>query len=128
MQVVNDFGPLSNGELLRRYGFVECSDNPHDCVELSVEDVMQVSTPQLHRNCPFYVLVLPNSCTQKRTAHCVHMPGCPNKIDKLAHAEMRLDNPYHAVVAQKKGGPRASCMCRTASSGGQCTPSSLCLC
>lgn len=42
LQVVNDFGPLSNAELLRRYGFVECSTNPHDCVEFSYEDVVQV--------------------------------------------------------------------------------------
>ena len=41
MQVVNDFGPLSNAELLRRYGFVETAENLHDCVELSVEDILQ---------------------------------------------------------------------------------------
>ena len=42
MQVINDFGPLSNAELLRRYGFVEIAENFHDCVELSVEDILQV--------------------------------------------------------------------------------------
>ena len=46
VQVVNDFGPLSNAELLRRYGFVECSENIHDCVEFSVEAVLQVSNQQ----------------------------------------------------------------------------------
>ena len=43
LQVINDFGPLSNAELLRRYGFVEIADNPHDCVEFSVEAVIQES-------------------------------------------------------------------------------------
>ena len=41
-QVINDFGPLSNAELLRRYGFVETADNPHDCLEVSVVSVLQV--------------------------------------------------------------------------------------
>lgn len=43
LQVINDFGPLSNAELLRRYGFVEIADNPHDCVEFSIEAVLQES-------------------------------------------------------------------------------------
>lgn len=43
LQVINNFGPLSNAELLRRYGFVEMADNPHDCVEISVEDILQVN-------------------------------------------------------------------------------------
>ena len=42
MQVINNFGPLSNAELLRRYGFVETAENPHDCVEWSVEDILQM--------------------------------------------------------------------------------------
>lgn len=42
MQVINDFGPLSNAELLRRYGFVETADNPHDCIEWSVVDILQM--------------------------------------------------------------------------------------
>ena len=48
VQVINNFGPLSNAELLRRYGFVECSQNPHDCVEFSVGEVVQVSIQQDH--------------------------------------------------------------------------------
>ena len=41
-QVINNFGPLSNAELLRRYGFVETDDNPHDCLEISVDSVLEV--------------------------------------------------------------------------------------
>lgn len=39
--MINDFGPLSNAELLRRYGFVDTAENPHDCVEWSVGDILQ---------------------------------------------------------------------------------------
>ena len=42
MQIINNFGPLSNAELLRRYGFVETADNPHDCLELSVDSTLEV--------------------------------------------------------------------------------------
>ena len=42
MQVINNFGPLSNAELLRRYGFVETANNPHDCLEVSVDSVLEV--------------------------------------------------------------------------------------
>ena len=44
MQVINNFGPLSNAELLRRYGFVETADNPHDCLEISVNSVLEVGS------------------------------------------------------------------------------------
>ena len=45
LQVINNFGPLSNAELLRRYGFVETDDNPHDCLEISVDSVLEVGHP-----------------------------------------------------------------------------------
>ena len=41
-QVINNFGPLSNAELLRRYGFVETADNPHDCLEVPVDSILEV--------------------------------------------------------------------------------------
>ncbi len=77
MQVINDFGPLSNTELLRRYGFVECTDNPHDCVEFSVEDVVQVSNLHSHLHGPEYVPIPLSSCTHERCAYCVCVPGLP---------------------------------------------------
>ena len=40
-QLVNCFGKLSNGELLRRYGFVEAEPNPHDCAEIALSDVLR---------------------------------------------------------------------------------------
>ena len=38
LQVINDYGPLGNGELLRRFGFVEAGVlNPHDCCQLPAD-------------------------------------------------------------------------------------------
>ena len=42
LQVINNFGPLSNAELLRRYGFVETANNPHDCLEIPVDSILEV--------------------------------------------------------------------------------------
>ena len=47
-QVINNFGPLSNAELLRRYGFVETANNPHDCLEVSVFSILEVGLLMSH--------------------------------------------------------------------------------
>ena len=42
-QLVNCFGKLTNGELLRRYGFVETAPNPHDRAEIPMLDLVRAS-------------------------------------------------------------------------------------
>ena len=41
--MLNDYGPLGNAELLRRYGFVEAESNPHDCCQLPVSDLVSAA-------------------------------------------------------------------------------------
>lgn len=40
---MNDYGPLGNAELLRRYGFVEADPNPHDCCQLPVSALVDAA-------------------------------------------------------------------------------------
>jgi hypothetical protein len=48
-EIYNTYGDLSNGELLRKYGFVD-EENPFDCVEIPLEIVLRVC--QQHSSSP----------------------------------------------------------------------------
>ena len=41
--MINDYGPLSQAELLRRFGFVETNVNPHACCQLSVDCLLEAA-------------------------------------------------------------------------------------
>eukprot|EP00884_Botryococcus_braunii_P011872 jgi/Botrbrau1/20686/Bobra.0058s0016.1 len=42
-EVINSYGDLSNGELLRRFGFTEADPNPHASVDLPVQALVHVA-------------------------------------------------------------------------------------
>jgi hypothetical protein len=42
-EIINSYGELSSSELLRRFGFTEASPNPHGCVDLPVQALLDVA-------------------------------------------------------------------------------------
>ena len=133
MQVINNFGPLSNAELLRRYGFVECSDNPHNCVEFSVEDVVQVSI-QHNSTVVIYPFLLQSTESYHwaylAPAHAENLNvqynslGCPNTWGHALHCGSA---PIQALtrVQMPEAPPR---MCRAVRGGKQHMLSGRCSC
>lgn len=42
-EIINSYGDLSNGELLRRFGFIELEANPFNCVDLSLQVLLEAA-------------------------------------------------------------------------------------
>ncbi len=75
-QVINNYGPLGNAELLRRFGFVETDANPHACCQLSVAALLEametgVSNSGDDARCGESCSVLRHSCLRKHAAGIV---------------------------------------------------------
>ncbi len=43
-EILNDYGPLPRSDLLRRYGYITDNYAQYDVVEVSLEDIRQIST------------------------------------------------------------------------------------
>ena len=78
-QVINDYGPLSQAELLRRFGFVETNVNPHACCQLSFASLLEAAKTNAsearggHRDRPHTTC---SSRAHENTAGVAMVPTC----------------------------------------------------